>query len=140
MVSGRHTRPPLGRKQSLLPAPVEPRGYHLGAILDLQRARSSRSIPNNSRYRSRAASSLQESTAEEILDSTSNRRNGQPSIASRGKEVDEQELVRVQHGYGNTRGVSETGTAGTGMVCTLAHRSIPHTRTAVSQVCMGILY
>jgi len=45
---------------------------------------------------------------------------------------------RVRHGYENTRGVPETGSAGTGTVCKMPTRGYTATRTAVSRVCTGI--
>ena len=38
-------------------------------------------------------------------------------------------LIRVEHGYGNTRGVSETGTAGTGTVVDFDTPQYTATRT-----------
>jgi len=47
-------------------------------------------------------------------------------------------MARVRHGYGNTRGVLETGHAGTGTVSKMPTRGYTATRTAVSRVCTGI--
>ena len=44
---------------------------------------------------------------------------------------------RVPHGYGNTRGVSKTGNAGTGTVLDFGTPRTPCTRTAVSRVFTG---
>lgn len=46
--------------------------------------------------------------------------------------------IRDRHGYGNTRGVLETGRAGTGTVCKMPTRGYTATITAVSRVCTGI--
>ena len=47
-------------------------------------------------------------------------------------------IGRDRHGYGNTRGVLETGHTGTGTVCKMLTRGYTATRTAVSRVCTGI--
>ena len=47
--------------------------------------------------------------------------------------------IRVPHGYGNTRGVSKTGNAGTGTVLDFGTPRIPCTRTAVLRVLHGLI-
>ena len=49
----------------------------------------------------------------------------------------EDDVLRVPHGYGNTRGVSKTGNAGTGTVLDFGTPRTPCTRTAVSRVFTG---
>jgi hypothetical protein len=46
--------------------------------------------------------------------------------------------VRVRHGYGNTRGVLETGCADTGTVCKMPTHGYTTTHTAVSRVGTGM--
>jgi hypothetical protein len=53
-------------------------------------------------------------------------------------EIDGPIIDRDRHGYGNTRGVWETGRAGTGTVCNMPTRGYTATRTAVSRVCTGM--
>ena len=54
------------------------------------------------------------------------------------EDIEEEDLViRVPHGYRNTRGVSKTGNAGTGMVLDFGTPRTPCTRTAVSRVFTG---